>query len=120
MLSKSPVPPLYFVEADFGRAGASFVETSRDSNSRARVIRDIVEGQVENVLRVLEVVEDECSCRDVTEDIAIAVSDYLSKEHNGVPEHLRDWLDQWCGAGTADRLSAAAGQPDKVYQPEAV
>ena len=110
--------PLYFVEADFGRHGRAFVETDRDRNSRRQVIADIAHGQLENVVQVLEIVEDEGSCRDVTEDIACEVRDFLSGESNGVRGALRDWIDQWCGPSTADRLNAAAGLPDEVYRPE--
>lgn len=110
--------PLYFVEADFGRHGRAFVETDRDKNSRNQVIEDIARGQLENVVHVLEIVEDEGSCRDVTEDIACAVRDFLSHQNNGVRGALRDWLDEWCGASTADQLNAAAGFHDEVYRPE--
>jgi hypothetical protein len=114
----APIPPLYFVEADFGRHGRAFVETDRDKNSRQQVIADIAQGQLENVLQVLEIVEDEGSCRDVTEDIACDVRDWLSRENNGVRGALRDWIDHWCGPSTADQLNAAAGLHDEVYRPE--
>jgi len=116
--SPSPACPLYFVEADFGRHGLAFVETDRDKNSRRQVIEDIAQGQIENVIQVLEIVEDEGSCRDVTEDIAGEVRDFLSSENNGVRGALRDWIDQWCGPSTADQLNAAAGLHDEVYRPE--
>ena len=114
----APTPPLYFVEADFGRHGRAFVETDRDKNSRRQVIEDIAQGQIENVIQVLEIVEDEGSCRDVTEDIACDVRDLVCKESNGVRGALRDWIDHWCGPSTADQLSAAAGLHDEVYRPE--
>ena len=116
--SGAPTPALYFVEADFGRHGRAFVETDRDKNSRAQVIADIAQGQIENVIQVLEIVEDEGSCRDVTEDIACDVRDLLGKENNGVRGALRDWIDHWCGPSTADQLNAAAGLHDEVYRPE--
>jgi hypothetical protein len=115
---QSPTPALYFVEADFGRHGRAFVETDRDKNSRRQVIEDIAQGQLENVIQVLEIFEDEGSCRDVTEDIACDVRDFLSSQSNGVRGALRDWIDQWCGPATADQLNAAAGFRDEVYQPE--
>ena len=114
----APACPLYFVEADFGRHGRAFVETDRDKNSRRRVIEDIAQGQIENVIQVLEIVEDEGSCRDVTEDIACEVRDFLCSENNGVRGALRDWIDHWCGPSTADQLNAAAGLHDEVYRPE--
>jgi hypothetical protein len=114
----APTPALYFVEADFGRHGRAFVETDRDKNSRKQVIADIAQGQIENVIQVLEIVEDEGSCRDVTEDIACDVRDLLGKDNNGVRGALRDWIDHWCGPSTADQLNAAAGLHDEVYRPE--
>ncbi len=82
------------------------------------MIEDIAQGQLENVIQVLEIVEDEGSCRDVTEDIACDVRDFLCKENNGVRGTLRDWIDHWCGPSTADQLNAAAGLHDEVYRPE--
>ena len=117
-LGTAPVAPLYFVEADFGRHGRAFVETDRDKNSRRQVIQDIAQGQLENVIQVLEIFEDEGSCRDVTEDIACDVRDFLSSENNGVRGALREWIDHWCGPSTADQLNAAAGLHDDVYRPE--
>jgi hypothetical protein len=110
--------PLYFIEADFGRHGRAFVETDRDKNSRAQVIQDIAEGQIENVVKVLEVFENEGSCRDVTEDIACDVRDHLFKQNSGVRGQLREWIDQWCGPSTADELNASAGLHDEVYRQE--
>ena len=114
----APVTPLYFVEANFGRHGRAFVETDRDKNSRRQVVEDIAHGQLENVIQVLEIVEDEGSCRDVTEDTACDVRAFLSRENNGVRGALRDWIDEWCGPSTADQLNAAAGLHDEIYRPE--
>lgn len=62
---------LYFVERDFGKLGTGFLELDRLTNSRQRVIDDIRDGQLERekVLRILEVDEDEGTCRNVTCDI---------------------------------------------------
>lgn len=70
MLDKTNTAPLYFVEASFGKAGTAFVETDRLTNSRANVISNIVSGEWDRVIRVLEVCEDEGRCSDVSEDIA--------------------------------------------------
>ncbi|MDB5397400.1 MAG: hypothetical protein JWM91_4906, partial [Rhodospirillales bacterium] len=37
--------PVYLIEADFGRHGRAFIETDRDSNSRAHVIGLIRSGE---------------------------------------------------------------------------
>lgn len=60
--------PLYLIEASFGRLGRAFIETDRDENSRQHVISLIATGEVDPV-KVIEVCEDEGTCRDVTEDI---------------------------------------------------
>jgi hypothetical protein len=93
----APVPPLYFVEADFGRHGRAFVETDRDRNSRAQVIEDIADCQIENPIKVLEIFEDEGTARDVTEDIALAVREFLHVNERPTPLGLVDWIDHHCG-----------------------
>ena len=97
--------PLYFCECSF-RTGTAFIETDRLTNSRRGVVQDIASGQIENVVRVLEVFEDEGSCRDVTEDIAREVCEAIEDQRDGCPSILRDWIDEWCGVSTADRLDA--------------
>lgn len=105
--------PLYFIEVDYGKKiGRSFRELDRDQTSQAQVVADIISGEVENVLCVLEVFEDEKSCRNITEDIAREVADQLHSRGDGCPEHLRDWIDQWLGVSTADYLDAPCGRSD--------
>lgn len=70
MLAPSSTAPLYFIECDFGKLGTAFVEIDRLTNSRANIISNIVSGEYERVIRVLEVTEDEGRCVDVSEDIA--------------------------------------------------
>lgn len=60
--------PVYLIEADFGRNGRAFIETDRDSNSRAHVIGLIRSGEVKPV-KIIEITEDEGTVRDVTADI---------------------------------------------------
>jgi len=71
--------PLYFVECDFGKIGTAFVETDRFRNSRQRVLENIAEGQYGRILRILEVVEDEGTCRDVTEDMLEAAAQFKTE-----------------------------------------
>jgi hypothetical protein len=59
--------PLYFVECR-GRSGNRFfLELDRDDNS-AGAVRCLIRHD-DSVIKVLEVCEDEGTCRDVTEDI---------------------------------------------------
>lgn len=60
--------PLYLVECDFGRLGRAFQETDRDDNSRVEIVRQIRNGSVD-IVKVLEIDEQDGTCRDVTEDI---------------------------------------------------
>jgi hypothetical protein len=58
--------PIYLVEHQ-GLRARYFVETDRDSNSRAQVIGLIRSGEV-NPVKVIEVCEDEGTVRNVTEE----------------------------------------------------
>ena len=61
--------PLYLAEVNLGgRFGRVFLETDRDSNSRAHIISLIRTGD-RDVVKVLEIDEDCGSCRDVTADV---------------------------------------------------
>jgi hypothetical protein len=100
--------PLYFIELDFGKAGAAFAETDRLTNSRKWAIDAIRSGEWPNceVLRVLEVNEDEGTCRDVTEDMAREVLNALDADYEHVPSFLRDFIDSQLYAGAADAHDA--------------
>jgi hypothetical protein len=58
--------PIYLIEHQ-GKVGRYFIECDRDTNSRQFAIGLIRSGEV-NPVKVLEVVEDEGTCRDVTEE----------------------------------------------------
>lgn len=100
---------LYFVEVDFGQVGSAFVETSRLTNSRQRVLENIRHGEWPDceVLRVLEVNEDEGTCRDVTEDMARDVLEALDKDYEHVPSFLRNFIDWQIGPSAADAHDAS-------------
>jgi len=75
--TRSPDPMLYFVLADFGPLGRAWVERSVGDMDRNTTIRDIREGQIENVVRVLEVSLEGPICSDVTEDILRAAGPWF-------------------------------------------
>lgn len=75
-----PVGPLYFVETAFKNVrGRAFIECDRDTNSRAHIIGLIRTGEV-NPVKILEIFEDEGTCRDVTADI-LAECDAINYAH---------------------------------------
>lgn len=72
--------PLYFVETTFKNIrGRAFIECDRDTNSKAHIIGLIRTGEVSPV-KILEIFEDEGTCRDVTEDI-LAECDAINYAH---------------------------------------
>lgn len=70
MLDKTSTAPLYLVEINLGKLGNVFPEIDRLTNSRASIISNIVSGEWDRPLRVLEITENENRCIDVSEDIA--------------------------------------------------
>jgi len=70
---RANLAPLYFVECDYGKRGQEFWPTQRNTSSRAQVVADILKGEIGGVIKVLEVFEDEGTCRDITEDVALEV-----------------------------------------------
>lgn len=105
---------LYFLECDFGRHGRAFVETARESSYFERVVSDIISGEVERVVTVLEVDEDEGYCRDITEDVARTVRERLVDRGEGCPRHLRAWIDDQLGPSTADEIDAICEGREEV------
>lgn len=99
---------LYFLEIDLGKLGRCFVETSRDTNTRKGVVQDILSGEFENVVTVLEVIEDEKSCRNVTEDIAREVADALYASRDPVSYDMASWLQHQLGVTATHNLNMAA------------
>lgn len=60
---------LHFIHCDFGKLGTSFVERDRADMDRATTIKDIADGQYDDVLHVIEVDLDAGTSRDVTAEI---------------------------------------------------
>lgn len=82
--------PIYLIETRHERLGRWFIETDRDSNSRSHVIGLIRSGQVDPV-KVIEVCEDENTCRDVTADILEEVEAMEANEDLPLDEP-REWV----------------------------
>jgi hypothetical protein len=83
----------YLVLDDFGgRIGCSWRETDVDSANRRSLIRDLVDGQYSNPVRIVAFNTAEGWCRDVTKDVA----DELRRryvEFGEVPESILDFMD---------------------------
>lgn len=86
---------LYFVEENHGpKIGRAFRELDRDSNSRTQVLRDIVGGQIEAPVCVLEVIADEHVVNDITSEIASEVREILTRIGEPCPERLVDFIER--------------------------
>ena len=72
--------------------------------TRGAVIKDILDGQIEDVARVLEIDEAAGTCRDVTTEIANDVCDATWGEERAPFSKLRTWLDRHAdGVGYYER-----------------
>jgi hypothetical protein len=65
-----PEQDTYLVLDDFGRLGRTWRETDENATDRETLIRDLVEGEFINPVRIVAFNTAEGWCRDVTVDIA--------------------------------------------------
>jgi hypothetical protein len=65
-----PQQDTYLVLEDFGQLGRAWRETDENATDRQTLIRDLVEGEFSNPVRIVAFSIAEGWCRDVTVDIA--------------------------------------------------
>lgn len=81
---------LYFVEVRSRRDGSRyFLELDRDSNS-AGAVRCLIRHD-DSVIKVLEVCEDEGTCRDVTDDIRAEALAHIIRDRDPVDHQAARW-----------------------------
>ena len=83
---------IYLVLDDFGRLGRAWRETDEAGASRPTLVRNLLEGQYENPVRIVAFNVAEGWCRDVTLDIA----DELRRryiEFGEVPDSILDFME---------------------------
>jgi hypothetical protein len=83
---------IYIVLDDFGRLGRAWRETDEAGTSRATLVRNLLDGQYENPVRVVVFNTAEGWSRDVTVDIA----DELRRryvEYSEVPESVLKFVE---------------------------
>ena len=83
---------IYLVLDDFGRLGRAWRETDEAGASRPTLVRNLLEGQYENPVRIVAFNVAEGWCRDVTLDIA----DELRRryvEHDDVSETVLTFME---------------------------
>ena len=83
---------IYLVLDDFGRLGRAWRETDEAETNRATLVRNLLEGQYENPVRIVAFNTAEGWSRDVTVDIA----DELRRryvEYDEVPKEVLEFME---------------------------
>ena len=83
----------YLVLEDFGRIGCCWHETDADNADRETLIRDLVEGQYRQPVRIVAFNTTEGWSRDVTVDIANELRDVWS-ERGEIPGSVEDFIEE--------------------------
>ena len=89
---QAPEQDVYLVLEDFGILGRAWCETDEAGANRAALIRNLLDGQYENPVRIVAFNSSEGWSRDVTVDIA----DELRRryvEDEEVPETVLEFLE---------------------------
>ena len=87
-----PEQDTYLVLDDFGRIGRSWRETDENATDRETLIRDLVQGEFSNPIRIVAFNTAEGWSRDVTVDIADELRRRYS-EFGEVPESVLQFMD---------------------------
>jgi len=85
-------PDVYLVLDDFGSLGRVWRETDEAGTNRATLVRNLLEGQYENPVRIVAFNTAEGWSRDVTVDIA----DELRRryvEYDEVPKEVLEFME---------------------------
>jgi hypothetical protein len=84
---------IYLVLDTFGDIGLAWRETGEADTQRAALVRDLLEGQYEDPVRIVAFNTAEGWSRDVTEDVADEVQEYCA-DLDEIPVYLRDFLER--------------------------
>ena len=90
------------------RSGEYLPEQNVSSLDRATVVKDVADGQYEDLIQVIELNPVEGTCRDVTEDIAWEVSALWSRDGEPLSDWQRDFIEQTIGLEAARSFPRAA------------
>jgi hypothetical protein len=82
----------YLVLEDFGRIGCCWHQTDADNADRETLIRDLVEGQYRQPVRIVAFNTAEGWSRDVTKDIADELR-HRYIEFGEVPDSILDFME---------------------------
>jgi hypothetical protein len=100
---------VYLVLDDFGKLGRAYREADEEEANRETVIRDLMEGQYNNPVRIVAFNTAQSWSRDVTEDIAREIQARAARSGDALSPGLRDFIDY--EIGRTKRLSSLAARP---------
>jgi hypothetical protein len=93
---------IYLVLDTFGEMGLAWRETDEADTERAALVRDLLDGQYEDPVRIVAFNTSNGWSRDVTEDIAEELQEYCA-DLDEIPVYLQDFLDRHPSASRHDR-----------------
>jgi hypothetical protein len=97
--------PAYFVKVDLGKLGAVWLERNVNETDRETLIRDLIDGQIEDPLQVIEV-EIGGMAVDVSESIAREIADRV--QNDPISEALIAFVHDNASPALARELRSAA------------
>jgi len=111
MRSPSIVPgfdaDVYLVLDDFGILGRSYREADEDRTDKKSVIRDLVNGQYNNPVRIVCFNTSEGTSRDVSEEIAREIKDWSGRKGEDLSRGLQDFIEYQIDLGERARRRSA-------------
>jgi hypothetical protein len=111
MRSPSIVPgfdaDVYLVLDDFGILGRSYREADEDRTDKKSVIRDLVNGQYNNPVRIVCFNTSEGTSRDVSEEIAREIKDWSDRKGEDLSRGLQDFIEYQIDLGERARRRSA-------------
>jgi hypothetical protein len=100
---------VYLVLDDFGKLGRSYRETDEEAANKETIIRNLIEGQYNDPVRIVAFNTAEGWARDVTEDIAREIKDRLERSNDELSPGLRDFIER--EVGRTKRLASLYARP---------
>jgi hypothetical protein len=97
---------VYLVLEDFGPLGRAWRETDDSETDRATLIRDMLDGQYENPVRIVAFNTAEGWSRDASEDIANDLQEAWSNRRD-IPASVEEFIQEHATRRTARQLSLA-------------
>ena len=111
---------IYLVLDDFGeRLGRAWAETDEERTDRETVMRDLLEGQSSDPVRVVAFNTAEGWSRDVSEDIANKVLERAFDTNNDLSEDTKRFIDRHVGPGEKRPPAPSVQQVDSTQKKRA-